>query len=176
MRCPSHAIAGRLVTHNLSLRKEHSESNGKQVTVWGHHSPKNPFLVRLSPINSEPGLAVYLMPYLARIAPRYPARRAAAAAFKSFSIPERTTVVWGLGRAALPCPASKFRCVAMLYCFGNPIKVLREFRGLTQMALAEASGVNRVQLVTIEQGKRTGSIATLKRIAEALSVELDMIA
>ncbi|MBD9528398.1 helix-turn-helix transcriptional regulator [Paracoccus sp. PAR01] len=58
----------------------------------------------------------------------------------------------------------------------NPIKVLREFRGLTQMALAEASGVNRVQLVTIEQGKRTGSIATLKRIAEALSVDLDMIA
>jgi transcriptional regulator with XRE-family HTH domain len=33
-----------------------------------------------------------------------------------------------------------------------------------------------VQLVTIEQGKRTGSIATLKRIAEALSVDLDMIA
>lgn len=44
------------------------------------------------------------------------------------------------------------------------------------MALAEASGVNRVQLVTIEQGKPTGSVATLKRIAEALAVDLDMIA
>jgi DNA-binding XRE family transcriptional regulator len=58
----------------------------------------------------------------------------------------------------------------------NAIRVFREFRGMSQSALAEASGVNRVQLVTIEQGQRNGSIATLKAIAAALRVDLDMIA
>lgn len=58
----------------------------------------------------------------------------------------------------------------------SPIRVLREYRGLTQTALADAAGVNRVHLVTIESGKRNGSTETLKKIAAALAVDLDVIA
>ena len=47
---------------------------------------------------------------------------------------------------------------------------------MTQQQLADASGVNRVQIAGIESGKRTGSVATLKSIAAALAVDLDVIA
>lgn len=57
-----------------------------------------------------------------------------------------------------------------------PVRVLRDWRGMTQQQLAEASGVNRVQIANIEAGKRTGSIGTLKLIAAALGVDLDTIA
>ena len=39
-----------------------------------------------------------------------------------------------------------------------PLRVWREFRQLTQVALAQASGVNRVQIVEIEAGCSTGSV------------------
>ena len=55
----------------------------------------------------------------------------------------------------------------------NPLLVYREWRGLTQSALAEASGVNRVQIVQIEKGQKTGSAPTLKKLAGALGVAVD---
>jgi DNA-binding XRE family transcriptional regulator len=55
----------------------------------------------------------------------------------------------------------------------NKVKVWREFRGLTQAALAEIAGVGQAQVAQIESGKRRGSIAVLKRLAEALKVDLD---
>ena len=54
-----------------------------------------------------------------------------------------------------------------------PLRVRHEFRQLTQVALAEASGVNRVQIVEIEAGRRTGSVQTLLKLATALSVDVD---
>ena len=57
-----------------------------------------------------------------------------------------------------------------------PVRALRDWRGMTQQQLADASGVNRVQISGIESGKRTGSVATLKSIAAALAVDLDVIA
>lgn len=54
-----------------------------------------------------------------------------------------------------------------------PLRVLREWRGLGQSALARASGVNRVQIADIEAGRKTGSVATLKKLADALGVPLD---
>ncbi len=39
----------------------------------------------------------------------------------------------------------------------SPLRVYREFRGLTQVALAAASGVNRVQIAEIEARRKTGS-------------------
>jgi len=58
----------------------------------------------------------------------------------------------------------------------SPLRVYRSYRGLTQTALAETSGVNRVQIADIEAGRKTGSVATLRKLADALSVSLDDLA
>lgn len=55
----------------------------------------------------------------------------------------------------------------------SPIKVWREFRGLSQSALAKVSGVNRIQIGDIEDRGKTGSIGTLKKLADALGVQID---
>jgi mRNA interferase RelE/StbE len=47
------------------------------------------------------------------------------------------------------------------------------FRGLTQQALSDASGVNRVQIANIEAGTASGSVATLAKLATALGVAID---
>ncbi|MBI4389596.1 MAG: helix-turn-helix transcriptional regulator [Nitrospinae bacterium] len=57
----------------------------------------------------------------------------------------------------------------------NPVKVWREFRGLTQEALAGKSGIGKAYLSQIETGKRTGKAAVLKAIADALRVSVDEI-
>ncbi|MBW7922298.1 MAG: helix-turn-helix transcriptional regulator [Rubellimicrobium sp.] len=55
----------------------------------------------------------------------------------------------------------------------SPVRVYRDFRGLTQQALAAASGVNRVYIAEIEAGKKPGSAAALKNLARALGVGVD---
>lgn len=55
----------------------------------------------------------------------------------------------------------------------SPLKVFRELRGLSQMGLARASGVNRVQVADIEAGRGKGSVDTLKKLADALSLTID---
>ncbi len=55
----------------------------------------------------------------------------------------------------------------------SPLRVWREFRGLTQTALAAASNVNRVQIADIEASRKSGSIETVKKLAEALGITLD---
>ena len=54
-----------------------------------------------------------------------------------------------------------------------PLRVWREFHQLTQVALARASGVNRVQIVEIEAGRSTGSVHTLCKLAATLAVDVD---
>lgn len=49
----------------------------------------------------------------------------------------------------------------------------REFRGLTQMVLFEKSGVNRVQIADIEAGRKSGSVETIRKLADALEVAMD---
>ena len=56
-----------------------------------------------------------------------------------------------------------------------PLQVWRESRHLTQAELARASGVNRVQIVDIEAGRSTGSVHTLRKLADALGVAVDDI-
>ena len=58
----------------------------------------------------------------------------------------------------------------------SPLRVWRELRGLTQAALAASSGVNRVQIANIESGAKSGSVATLRKLADALGVGLDDLA
>lgn len=55
----------------------------------------------------------------------------------------------------------------------NPVRVYREYRGLTQAGLAERSGVNRVQIADIEGGRKSGSVDTIRKLADALSVSVD---
>lgn len=55
----------------------------------------------------------------------------------------------------------------------SPLRVFRDWRGLTQARLAELSGVNRVQIANIEGGSRTGSVETLKKLVEALGLGVD---
>jgi mRNA interferase RelE/StbE len=54
-----------------------------------------------------------------------------------------------------------------------PLRVWREFRGLTQAGLADASGVNRVQIADIEAGRKSGSVETVRRLAQALGVAIE---
>lgn len=58
----------------------------------------------------------------------------------------------------------------------NPVKIWREYRKLTQMALAKKSGVSREMIAAIEAGHKNGSTTTLKKLARALGVDLDHIA
>ncbi|GIV68661.1 helix-turn-helix domain-containing protein [Caldilinea sp.] len=55
----------------------------------------------------------------------------------------------------------------------NPIKVWREYRGLTQQQLAERAGISPAYLSQLETGKRVGSKGVLLAIAHALNVSLD---
>ncbi len=55
----------------------------------------------------------------------------------------------------------------------SPLKVFREHRGLTQGQLAEAAKTTAPYLSQIENGRRTGSVGLLHRLADALRVEID---
>lgn len=55
----------------------------------------------------------------------------------------------------------------------RPLRVYREFRGMTQSALSGAAGVNRVQIADIEAGRKSGSIDTVRKLAAALRVTID---
>ncbi|MBL3562795.1 helix-turn-helix transcriptional regulator [Rhodovulum sulfidophilum] len=54
-----------------------------------------------------------------------------------------------------------------------PVRVFRDWRGMSAAELSRASGVNRVQIHEIETGKKNGSAQTLKKIADALGVTVD---
>ena len=58
----------------------------------------------------------------------------------------------------------------------SPLRVYRDFRGMTQAGLSDVSGVNRVQIANIESGAKRGSIDTLRKLADALKVTLDDLA
>ncbi len=58
----------------------------------------------------------------------------------------------------------------------NPIKVWREYRGLTQQQLADKVKISKPYLSQIETGKRTGTTEILSTIAKALDVSLDEVA
>jgi len=56
------------------------------------------------------------------------------------------------------------------------VRVWRERRGLTQEQLARKVGLSKSFLSEIENGKKTGSVKTLRAIAEALEIELARLA
>jgi DNA-binding XRE family transcriptional regulator len=58
----------------------------------------------------------------------------------------------------------------------SPIKVWREYRGLTQQQLADIVRISKPYLSQIEAGKRTGTTDVLSAIAKALDVSLEQVA
>jgi DNA-binding XRE family transcriptional regulator len=56
-----------------------------------------------------------------------------------------------------------------------PIRAIRKYRGLTQNDVAERAGLRQGYIADIEAGNKTGSAASLKAIAAALGVPLDVI-
>lgn len=55
----------------------------------------------------------------------------------------------------------------------NKIRVWRDHRGMSARELATAVGVSPPYISEIEGGKKEGSVSVLKKIAEALKVDLD---
>lgn len=76
------------------------------------------------------------------------------------------------GELLLPKPV-----VDRLVAGENPVRVLREWRGYTQVYLADFKlNIGQSHLSDIETGRRTGTAATLRQIANALEVPLDLLA
>ena len=57
----------------------------------------------------------------------------------------------------------------------SSLRIWRNYRSLSQSQLARASSVNRVQIVEIEAGRNSGSVRTLRKLADALGVAIDDI-
>ena len=57
----------------------------------------------------------------------------------------------------------------------HPVRVWREYRGMTALALAEAAKVSNTYLSEIETGKKPGSVEVYKAIAAALNVKVDTL-
>ena len=58
----------------------------------------------------------------------------------------------------------------------NPIRVLREWRGATQMYLSRKTDIGQGYISDLENGRRKGTTEALKRIARVLDVPLDLLA
>jgi DNA-binding XRE family transcriptional regulator len=56
---------------------------------------------------------------------------------------------------------------------GNPIKVWREFRDMSQQQLAEIAGISKPYLSQIENDKRRGTTEVITAIAKALKISID---
>jgi DNA-binding XRE family transcriptional regulator len=55
----------------------------------------------------------------------------------------------------------------------SPLRVWREYRGLTQQALADAAGVGESYISQLEAGTKTGSLGTIRALADALQVDVE---
>ena len=57
----------------------------------------------------------------------------------------------------------------------NPIRVLREWRDMTQTYISFRTDISQGHLSDIESGRRTGTPAALRKIADVLKVPLDLL-
>ena len=55
----------------------------------------------------------------------------------------------------------------------NPIRIWREYRGLTQQQLADEAAISKPYLSQLESGKRNGTTEVLQAIAQALNLSLE---
>jgi hypothetical protein len=57
----------------------------------------------------------------------------------------------------------------------SPVRVVREWRDVTQVHLSFKTGLSQGYISDVESGRRKGSAAALRRIADALKVPLDVL-
>jgi DNA-binding XRE family transcriptional regulator len=57
----------------------------------------------------------------------------------------------------------------------NPIRVIRNWKDITQLHLAHKTGIGQGYLSDIENGRRKGTTAAMKEIARVLEVPLDLL-
>ncbi len=55
----------------------------------------------------------------------------------------------------------------------SPVRVFRNWRGMSQQALADAASLSKTTISEIETGRKTGSVGSLARIAKVLDVDID---
>jgi len=55
----------------------------------------------------------------------------------------------------------------------NPVRVWRQHREMSQVQLAEATGISQAYLAQIETGKREGTLSLFRSLADALEIDLD---
>jgi ribosome-binding protein aMBF1 (putative translation factor) len=58
----------------------------------------------------------------------------------------------------------------------SPVRVLREWKEMTQMDLSFRARISQSHISDIESGRRTGTSSTLRSIANVLKVPLDLLA
>jgi DNA-binding XRE family transcriptional regulator len=58
----------------------------------------------------------------------------------------------------------------------NPLRVLREWRGETQMYLSSKTDLSQGYISDIENGRRVGTVEALRLIANVLNAPLDLLA
>lgn len=56
--------------------------------------------------------------------------------------------------------------------FGDRVRSLRHALNLSQEALAEAAGINRTYIASLEAGQRNPSLDLMSRLAVALDIDL----
>ncbi|MGC1562424.1 MAG: helix-turn-helix transcriptional regulator [Bradyrhizobium sp.] len=57
----------------------------------------------------------------------------------------------------------------------NPVRILREWRDITQMHLSFKTNLSQGYISDIENGRRVGMVAALRLIANVLDVPLDLL-
>ncbi len=82
----------------------------------------------------------------------------------------------GLREIASGAPLIPKAVVDRLVSGENPLRVIREWRDVTQMHLEPLTGISQSHISDIENGRRTGTPAALRKLADALNVPLDLLA
>ncbi len=57
----------------------------------------------------------------------------------------------------------------------NPVRVLREWRDVTQLCLSFKTNLSQGYISDVETGRRKGTAAALRLIADTLKVPLDLL-
>ena len=80
-----------------------------------------------------------------------------------------------IARHQRPAPSLPTALLQAISKGENPVRAIRQWRGLNGVYLARLAGITPSMLSQIECKGRTGSTRTLKAIADVLCVPVDMI-